>query len=283
VPGIAPVGPVTGVSGLMFVDPNPEAGPEVVTGDPWPSAGTPGYLAQPLRYPGQLWSQGYGTAPQLPDPETGLIDDDQSYPPNAAVVGPATPYYDATPNTHAGPWPHPVMDNHLPDGAAFMREQSAALHADGLDNRKPGLIIAELQDDWVEYWNGPADGVMLTEGGQNKRVSAGWASTDVTQNPAGINETEDYGLHGHRRVATGKNLPMDFLWMGGAQRPLVNTVRGVQNLPTGAGSPYEGQDPSYGYGTAGAVLTQPGGDYEAPATPYQPGPLSQQGLLEGPL
>jgi hypothetical protein len=282
VAGIAATGPVTGVAGLVFTDPNPEAGPEVITGNPWPSPGT-GYQANPLRYPGQLWSQGYGQSPMLPAPETGLLEDDQSYPvPAAVTAGPGTPYYDATPNTHAGPWVQP-FDTWQPDQAGDRQQASAAAHADGLDNRKPGLIIAELQDDWAEYWNGPADGALTGDGGQNKRVSAGWGSTDVTQNAAGINQTEDYDLHGHRRVATGRNLPMNFMWMPGSGRPLVSTVHGLQALPVGAGGPYEGQDPSYGYGTAGAVLTMPAGDYEAPASPYQPGPLSQQGLIEGPL
>lgn len=280
--GISPTGPVSGVSGMVFVDPNPEAGPEVVTGNPWPPA-APGYVVDPLRYPGQLWSQGYGVSPQLPDPATDLVSDDQDYPvPLATAAGPVTPYYDATPDTHAGPWVQPY-DTWNPEQGAERQRASNAAHGDGLDNRKPGLIIAELQDDWSEYWNGPADGVMIGDGGQNKRVSAGWGSTDVTQNPAGINQTEDYDLHGHRRVATGKNLPMNFGWMMGQGRPLVSTVHGLQALPVGAGSPYEGQDPAYGYGTAGAVLTMPAGDYEAPASPYQPGPLSQQGLIEGPL
>jgi hypothetical protein len=279
--GIAPTGPVSGVSGMVFTDPNPEANAEVYTGDPWPGYGS-GYVADPLRYPGQLWSQGYGVTPMVPAPETDLVDSGE-YPPNAALAGPCTPYFDATPNTHAGPWPRPVIDGQTPDGAAFLTRQSAGLHADGMDNRPPGLIIAEQQDEWVEYWNGPAGGSLTGDGGQNKRVSAGWGSTDAGQNPAGVNQTEDYAIHGHRRVANGRNLPMNFLWMPGQGRPLVNTVHGLQNLPVGAGGPFEGQDPAYGYGTAGAVLTLPAGDYEAPAVPYQPGPLTQQGLIEGPL
>jgi hypothetical protein len=283
VSGIAPVGPVSGVNGMVFVDDNPEAGPEVYTGNPWPSPGAPGYLSQPLRYPGQLWSQGYGVSPQLPAPDTAVIDDDGGYAvPVAVTAGPGTPYFDATPNTHAGPWVGPYETN-IPDQAAARAEVSAAMHADGLDNRPPGLIIAPMQDDWVEYWNGHADGALVGDGGQNSRASAGWGSTDATQNPDGHNQTEDFDLHGHRRVATGRNLPLNFLWMPGSGRPLVNTVHGLQALPVGQGSPYEGQDPSYGYGTAGAVLTLPAGDYEAPAGPWQPGPLTEQGLLEGPL
>ena len=280
--GIVPVGPVSGVTGLVFVDPSPEASPEVYTGNPWPSPAGPGYQAQPLRYPGQLWSQGYGISPQIPAPETGLLDDGDYPESAAAIAGPGTPYFDATPNTHAGPWVGPY-DTTDPDQAAARTAAAAGAHADGLDNRKPGLIIASLQDDWAEYWNGPAGGALTGDGGQNARVSAGWGSTDVTQNPAGVNQTEDYTLHGHRRVATGKNLPMNFAWLQGAGRPLVNTVHGLQAFPVGAGSPYEGQDPAYGYGTAGAVLILPAGDYEPPASPYQPPPLSQQGLIEGPL
>jgi hypothetical protein len=281
VAGIAAVGPVSGVAGLVFVDPNPEAPPEVVTGNPWPSPGGPGYQASPLRYPGQLYSQGYGESPQLPDPETGLTETEVAYP-QAGTAGPGTPYFDATPFTHAGPW-LPPYDTWHPDGAAEHAAASAAAHGDGLDGRKPGLVIAELQDEWTEYYNGPVDGSLVGDGGQNKRASAGWGSTDVTQNPDGVNDTTDFPQHFHRRAATGHNLPMDFLWMPGGQRPLVNTVHGLQALPVGAGSPYEGQDPAYGYGTAGAVLTLPAGDYEPPSSPYQPPPLSQQGLLEGPL
>lgn len=279
--GIAPVGPVGGVEGLVFVDDNPEASAEVVAGNPWRSPAGPGYIAQPVRYPGQLWSQGYGVNPITPAPQTELVDDDVAYPSAATVAGPDTPYFDATPNTHAGPWVAPY-DTWDPEGAADRQEASAAAHADGLDNRKPGLIISSLQDEWVEYWNGPADGVMLGPPGDDKS-SLGWGSTDITSYPENINPTEDFGLHGHRRVATGKNLPMNYLWMPGSGRPLVNTVHGLQALPVGPNGPYAGQDPAYGYGTAGAVLTRPAGAYEAPAAPDQAPPLSQQGLLEGPL
>ena len=280
--GISPAGPVSGVRGLQFVDDNPEAPPEVVTGDPWPSPAGPGYQASPLRYPGQMYSLGYGEYPVLPDPETDLVATEVAYP-SAGVAGPSTPYFDATPNNHAGPWPHPVMDSHRPDEAAFLREQSGALHADGLDNRKPGLGIAAAQDQWGEYFNGPVDGTLIEDGGQAKHTSAGYGSTDISSFPENINEHTDWGSHFHRRIAQGKNVLMNFLWMPGGQRPLVNTVHGLQALPTGAGGPFEGQDPAYGYGSAGGVLTMPAGEYEAPSSPYQPAPLSQQGLLEGPL
>ena len=279
--GLKPVGPVSGVRGIQFVDDNPEAPAAVVTGNPWPSPGS-GYVASPLRYPGQMWSQGYGEDPIMPDPETGLITVAEG-PPNAAAAGPGTPYYDATPWTHAGPWPRPVMDSHRPDEAAFLREQSGALHADGLDNDKPGLNIAAVQDDWGEYFNGPADGVLVDSARDQDKSSAGWGSTDISAYPENINAHTDFAQHNHRRVARGKNLPMDFLWMPGGQRPLVNTVHGLQALPVGAGGAFEGQDPAYGYGSAGAVLTRPAGDYEPPVSPYQPGPLSRQGLREGPL
>jgi hypothetical protein len=281
--GLTATGPLSGLPAMVFVDPNPEAPAEVVSGNPgWPQPGAPGYWADPVRYPGRLYSVGYGENPVTPDPETDLI---------AAVTpvdvagapGPGTPYFDATPNTHAGPWPHPVIDGQRPDSAAFLAAQSAELHADGLDNNKPGTVIGALNDQWTEYYNGPVDGVMLTDPGQNKHVSAGWGSTDITADPANINATTDFPQHFHRRVAQGHNLPMDFLWMPGGQRPLISTVHGAQSLPTGQNGPYAGQDASYGYGSAGAVLTMPAGAYEAPAGPYQPAALSSQGLLEGPL
>lgn len=278
--GITPVGPVSGVTGLVFVDENPEADAEVVSGNPWPQPGS-GYAARPLRYPGQLWSQGYGISPTLPDPATELVDAPPE-PTSAAIAGADTPYFDATPNTHAGPWV-PPFDTWHPDGAAERQEASFQAHSDGLDNAKPGLIIAELQDDWQEVWNSPADLPVLQDGGQNKRVSSGWGSTDADLNPAGRNTTEDFSLHGRRRFSAGHNLPMNFLWMAGGQRPLVSSLHGLQALPTGDVSPFTGQDPGYGYGTAGAVLTMPAGDYEPPADPYQPGPLTSQGLIEGPM
>jgi hypothetical protein len=280
VPGITPVGPVGSLSGLVAIDDSPEASAQVVMGNPWPSPGS-GYVARPLRYPGQLWSQGYGLDPTLPDPETDLIETPVPVTP-ASVPGAGTPYYDATPDTHAGPWVAPY-DTWHPDGAAERQALSYAAHSDGLDNAKPGLIIAPLDSDWQEYWNSPADQPVLADGGMNKRVSGGWGSTDADQNPAGKNTTEDFSLHGHRRVNNGRNLPMNFLWMPGGQRPLVTSLHGLQALPVGAMSPYAGQDPSFGYGTAGAVLTMPAGDYEPPADPYQPGPLSTQNLIEGPM
>jgi len=176
-----------------------------------------------------------------------------------------------------------LLDDNLPDGAAYTVEQSWLLHGDGMDNAKPGLNMAAQQDDWHEYFSSPADGAMVTEGGQNKRVSAGWGSTDATQNPDGVNEHNLWDQHGHRRVAAGKNLPMDFLWMQGAGRPLVTSLPVMQAMPVGEVSPFTGQDPAYGYGTAGAVLVYPAGEYEAPAGPYQPGPLTGQNLLEAPL
>jgi hypothetical protein len=282
VAGIKPVGPVTGLRGMQFVDDNPEAGPEVVTGNPWPSASVAsGYVAEPLRYPGRLYSQGYGEDPIIPSPEEQLIDQPSGVP-NAAAVGPDTPYFDATPNTHAGPRVQPY-DTTDPNQAAARTWESASAHADGLDNRKPGLNIAAGQDDWQEYFNSPADGVQLDSARDRDKTSAGWGSTDVSAFPANVNAATDFGQHNHRRVATGKNVLMNFLWMPGGQRPLVNTVHGLQDLPVGQGSAFDGQDPSYGYGTAGAVLTRPAGDYEPPADPYQPGPLSAQGLREGPL
>ena len=286
--GITPAGPVSGVAGLQFVDDNPEWTAEQVTGNPQQIGHAAGYWEHPVRYPGQMWSQGYAGYPTVPDPETGLVDTGVAYP-LAGVAGPETPYFDATPWTHAGPWAKlPPGDlaaaNDKPDGAAFLRAQSGALHGDGLDNRKPGLNIAAAQDAWAEYYTGPVDGELVApDSSQNKHVSAGYGSTDIVDHPANINPHTDWPQHFHRRVATGHNLPMDFLWMPGGQRPLVNTVHGLQALPVAAGGPFAGQDPAYGYGSAGGVLTMPAGDYQAPAQPYQPGPLAQQGLLEAPL
>jgi hypothetical protein len=281
VAGIAPAGPVSGVRGLQFVDDSPEAPPEVVTGNPWPSPAGPGYVASPLRRPGQMWSQGYGTDPILPDPETQLITQPDGEP-NAAAAGPGTPYYDATPWTHAGPWIRPY-DTTDPDQSASRQAESGTAHADGLDNRKPGLNIAAGQDDWAEYYSSPPGGTLVRGARDQDKTSAGWGSADSSAFPANVNDRTDFAQHNHRRVACGRNLPMDFLWMPGGQRPLVSTVHGLQALPVGPGGAFEGQDPAYGYGTAGAVLTRPAGDYEPPVSPYQPGPLSAQGLREGPL
>ena len=280
--GLTPTGPLSGLPGMVFTDPDPEAPAEVIGGNPgWPQPGPPGYWESPVRYPGQMYSLGYGEYPVVPDPQTELIGGVTPVD-LAGAPGPGTPYFDATPNTHAGPWPHPVVDGQMPDSAAFLAAQSAALHADGLDNAKPGLAIAAAQDQWTEYYNGPVDGALPVQVGTDKS-SAGWGSTDITANPGNINGTTDFPQHFHRRVATGRNVPMNFLWMPGGQRPLVSTVHGMQALPVASNGPYAGQDAAYGYGTAGAVLTMPAGAYEAPAGPYQPPALSGQGLLEGPI
>src|SRR5258708_5008333 len=230
--GLRPVGPVSGIQGIQFVDDNPEAPASVITGNPWRSPGS-GYVASPLRYPGQMWSQGYGEDPIVPDPQTGLITVPEGVP-NAGCADSGTPYYDATPWTHAGPWPRPVMDSHRPDEAAFLREQSGRLHADGLDNRKPGLNIAATQAGWGESHTAPAGGALAGDGGQNKHAWAGWGSTDIPSHPANTNARTDSAQHTPRRIARGRNLPMDFLWMPGGQRPLVNSVPFLQALPSGA-------------------------------------------------
>lgn len=274
-PGITGIQPLNG----MYAWSDPSADPFTLQGGPAnPKHGQP--LADPNQpYPWQ--AQGWPQA-QSNMPSGEWIDDYQCYP-SAGMGTPDTPYFDATPNTHAGPWPKGVPTTVRPDEVAERRIESMVLHGDGMDNAKPSLIISALQDIWQRIWN-PDDktpNIQETVNNQVKHSVGGYGSTDAVGNPDGHNEYDYGNAHMMRRWGAG-SVPGAYMWMKPGGRPLVGFVPGPARPPVGTG-PFEGQDIGQGFSAYPGVLTQPAGAYEVPPDPYQPTALSQQSLIEAPL
>lgn len=274
-PGITGIQPLNG----LYAWEQPSADPFTLQGGPAdPRHGKP--LINPNQpYPSQA---GGWPGAQSNTPDADWIDDYECYP-SAGVGTPDTPYFDATPNTHAGPWPKGVPTTVLPDEVAQRRVETAILHADGLDNNKPSLLIPPLQDTWQDYWN-PDDNIPNFQqpvNGQVKHSVGGYGSTDAVSNPDGHNDHGYGNSHMHRRWGAG-SVPGAYMWMKPGGRPLVGFVPGPARPPVGTG-PFEGQDIGRGFTAYPGVLTQPAGAYESPADPYQPPAMSQQQFIEAPL
>lgn len=285
-PGITGISPLNG----LYVYPN-EADPFTQQGGPANPAhgqGTvvePGTIGQP--YPWQM--NQWGTAQNQNDRDGDYISDPEPVSP-AGVGQFGTPGFDATPNTHAGPWPKflppELVGSVLPDAAALQAAQSGELHGIGLTgSSKPWLNHQDpLQDDWRDYWN-PDDKVPNMQeplaNSQVKHVVGGWFSTDAVGNPDGHNQYQG-NAHMHRRWSAG-SVPGAYMWMRPAGRPIVGIVPGPARPPVGTG-PFEGQDIGSGYEAYPGILQHPAGAYEPPPDPYQPAPLTQQtGLITAEL
>lgn len=290
--GITGIAPLNGFYSYMNeADPFKRFGYPV---NPAHGSGMGGTVVQPgtqgQQYPSQTLQWG---------PDNTQADRDGDYidnlpePQTAAGFGqPGTPGFDATPNTHAGPWPKflppGLVGSVKPDAVALTAEQSGMLHADGLTGSyKPSIQggSSPQQDDWQEYWN-PDDNVppMLDPNvsKQSGRVVGGWFSTDATGNPDGHNQYTMGNSHMHRRWSAG-TVPGAYMWMKPAGRPIVGIVPGPARPPVGTG-PFEGQDIGSGFQAYPGVLQHPAGAYEPPADPYQPAPLTQQsGLISADL
>lgn len=289
-PGITGITPLNGLYSYW----NTATAFEKLGGPANPAHSTPGYYGNPNVAGGQKLPSNmpqWGPANTQTDREDDYIDG------NAAPQDPAgtgqfgTPGFDATPNTHAGPWPKflppGLVGSVKPDAVALTAEQSGILHSDGLTgSSKPWLNHQDpLQDEWQEYWN-PEDKIpnMLDPNvsKQSGRVVGGWFSTDATGNPDGHNENTMGNAHMHRRWSAG-SVPGAYMWMKPAGRPMVGIVPGPARPPVGTG-PFEGQDIGSGYEAYPGILQHPAGAYEAPPDPYQPAPLSQQtGLISADL
>jgi hypothetical protein len=287
-PGITGVAPINGF--IQWDDPS--ADPFTLQGSPVNPAHGNALVNPDQPYPSEMAQWG--------DPNTQADRDGDYIDGSGAGAGGDTPNagtgqfgtygYDATPNTHAGPWPKGLppglVGSVTPDAVALQREESAVLHADGLTGSyKPWLNTADpLQDNWQDYWN-PNDNVPNMQepvNGQVKFVVGGSFSTDAVGNPDGHNENTMGNSHMHRRWSAG-SVPGAYMWMKPGGRPLVGLVPGPARPPVGTG-PFEGQDIGSGYQAYPGVLQHPAGAYEPPPDPYQPAALTaQSGLISADL
>lgn len=272
--------PVTG-----WTEQHPEATAEQRLGGPANPAHARPEWASPEPMPWELTAWAMTPASPVIDPGLPGAAEPPVLPAGIGTIG--TPYYDATPyGTHAAPWPKGVETSVGPDATARQLEQSRAIHADGMGAAKVKMRqIDALNDTWEQVWNPGAESSTLQQHvPQQVAMSVGGGgSTDRASNPAGVNEFDFQNAHLQRRWATG-SIPGNYMWMRPGGRPMVHTVLGPARPPTGAVSPFTGQDLAASYGTQGAVLTTPAAGYSPPPQPYTAPPLPQQAAAEpGPV
>lgn len=180
------------------------------------------------------------------------------------------PTADLQPVTHAANWPKGVPQTVLPDEVAARRQTSANIHAVNMGASREALYIPTIDpqnDQWAEILEtdpGLLFPAMQDIPGQIKTGgSAGWGSRDRIQSYAGQNQYGFDSAHMHRRYAIG-SIPGNYMWLEPGSRPLVKTIAGPARLPTGADSPFTGQDPSLSFNPQGAALMTLPASYSAP-------------------
>lgn len=229
-----------------------------------PSHGGPPYTGQSPQF-----APPYPSSGQAAYGPSGLESPLGSY-----VLPPGDHQIDATPVTHAGPWPKGVGDGD-PKGPENWEYQQvmADIHSQDLgavraNTQLPGVDKGSYDNTYIE-----SEGSALLEAvpGQIKGAGAG---KDVIQ---GYGKNDDYGYGGmHVLHRTQKDsVPYNFQWLDPSERPfIVNNISGIQPTFNGPDSPYAEQgDTTQGMGQSAqgaAVLTDPT-PYEAPSSPgYDP-------------
>jgi hypothetical protein len=222
--------------------------------------------ADPVRYPWEVLAGvhqhgPYGTQAQM----IGSID--QGSP---AGTGAQDPTFDATPRTHAAPWPKGVYQSVQPDDVARRRMESASIHASTTGaSRRMHTTTAAQQDTWTDFLTVDAGSSLQDPGvpGQLKAAAGGFGTTDRVGSFARQNGYGFDSAHFHRRYATG-SVPGNYMWMRPAGRPLVKSQPGPARPAVGEDSPFTGQDLGVSFGVQGAVLQGSAVEYTAPPEPY---------------
>jgi hypothetical protein len=278
---------IQGITGLQsisgdYVVEQPETTPFERFGDPADPRHAKGLIVE--QYP---WQDPTGRTPQTNpgpvDDYIGQVIEAQ----DAGIAGVGTPYWDATPNTHGGPWPAGLDQTAgpAPPGRESWGSESYALHSDGLDFNLPmqaTRLAVEPSKKLNNENNDPSDNLQEAVPQQVALSSGGGLSTDAFTNPRGRN---DYGMGAAHRIhaRATSHMPGNYQWLKPGGRPMVVTRFDTFDR-TGVDSPFYGQDQSEVFQVDNSgILLNPAGEYEPPADPYQPAPLTQQSLIEGPL
>jgi hypothetical protein len=266
---------LTGLQGLAqlqgFVNPDPEATAEEIHGGTAdPKHGAWGEEAEPypwVAYGGAWGEDTYG--PQGPD--DGLVGESPEARTLAAGNQSQDPTGDATPYTHAGPFPRGRETSVGPDATSRQLEQSRILHSidtGAADAHTYMPTMVPKNDDWVGFYNPETGESMLVPiPDQLKGAVGGWGQRDVTQSFARQNGYNFNTAHRHRRYANGV-VPGNSLWMTPRGRPMIRSLPGPARPPVGVNSPFAGQDIGQAFGIQGAILMDPATEYVAPPTPY---------------
>lgn len=259
------IGGLQPLVGSIQVD--PEATAEQRLGDPADPRHGQGLIANPVRYP---WEVLAGVAnPGPAGQEAQLIGQSEGW---AAPhgTGDGDPMFDATPDTHAAPWPKGVEQSVDPDAVARQLAQSARIHASNTGgSRRLIYRPSPRQSDWTGFYDVDPGSSKQDPAipGQIKTAVAGGGSTDRAAWP---NRQNSYGFdsaHKMRRWARA-SIPGNYLWMRPGARPLVKSQPGPARPAIGENSPFTGQDLAAAHGLQGAVLYDPPVEYTAPPEPY---------------
>lgn len=264
-----PAGLQPAISAVVIADPG--APPEIVHGGPADAAHGTLLWADPFPYP-WLYQAGVAT------PDATVAGDLLGRTPPAMPAGTDPSLYASATETgsHAAPWPaFGTADSAVNDidAAGDRAAANALLHS--LDTGDPyafeyacypaDVMPWELSPDYVS----PGQSILSPDIPDQLRGQMG---RDRLQGLAPINR---YGFDSahvtrHGPVPTG-DVPGNFLWLDGSQRPLRTQIAGRITYPTGTGSYFEGQDPGAG-SVDGAVLTGLPTSYQTPPEPPVAGP-----------
>jgi hypothetical protein len=276
--------PLAGLQPLLrSVDTRPELTAEQQQGGPAdPRHGQGLATGLPTQYP---WEVLAGVAQHGPyGNEAQLVGAADGWIPPAGNAS-QDPGFDATPRTHAAPWPKGVEQSVDPDAVARQLEQSASIHASNMGgSEKMATRISAQQDQWTDFYEVDS-GTSLQDPavpGQLKGAAGGYGTTDRVSSFARQNEYGFDSAHKHRRYATG-SVPGNYMWLRPGGRPMIKSQAGPAQPAVGDDSPFTGQDLGRGYGVQGAVLQNVATEYVAPPEPYlaptqgptpDPGPVS---------
>lgn len=256
---------VSGVSGIAFTSASPGATPAQVHGGPASPVHAQQLWPSPFTYP---WVY----QPGIPAPGAATVT--PGLPADPAVPSlPAgsDPYAYANPEatgSHGAPWPR------FGTGDLSVNDRDAAASRQAQNSLNRGVDAGDAE----RFQTAPDATTKMPWGFEAQLVSAGQAilqplppqmqgqlGRDRIQGTPPIN---DYGFDSAHvtRPRAGGHVPGGFLWLRGAQRPMVVQKAGRNTYPVGRGSYFEGQKPGQGSVDA-AVLAGLPAAYSPPPLP----------------
>lgn len=262
-----PISGLSGVKGFVYSDPMATA-EEKLGGPADPKHAIAGETASPYpweQYPGESHGP-YGVENEILGMEADQYITGHGYLSQ-------DPTADLQPITRAANWPKGLPMSTDPAEVGARRVESAEIHAQNMGGSREALYLPTAnaqQDEWVELWD-VAPGEMIPPQpampDQLKTTGMmGWASTDRNASFARQNGYGFDSAHMHRRYAAG-SIPGNYMWMEPGSRPLVKSIPGTANIPTGPDSPFHGQSGATGYDPQGAALMDLPVDYSPPPVP----------------
>ncbi|HEY1617999.1 MAG TPA: hypothetical protein VGG25_10300 [Streptosporangiaceae bacterium] len=252
------------ISPVVITDPG--APPEVVHGGPASKVHGQPEWENPFAYP-WIWQSGVEFDADA-DYDPRLI----GAPPGELGTGSDASLYSAPTETgsHAAPWPEfSVADGAVNDigRQADRALANADLHAldSGDADARTTVPPVTTQMPWGTDADYVSAGETILQGVPGQMQ--GQMGRDRVQGTPPLNEYGFDSAHVRRPRAHG-DVPGNFLWLDGSQRPMIVQPAGRQTWPVGQGSPFEGQDHLMGIGSVdGAVLTGLPSDYQPPPEP----------------